>query len=146
MSIIEDAGTEYRLNRRCRECSGRGRIVVGSCAQCGHEILPDAANDQVEDTALPCGHDRECYVERLTSCEQCDGSGRALETVSKRAFDDFQRRRVLRGVALLILALIPPVTLIWAVLSEEPSAVCGSWWYGIMIPAVIAAGWDGSLT
>ena len=49
-----------------------------------------------------------------------------LQRVSNREYQAFQRKRLGRGVVLLVLALIPVVTLLRAGLSTEPGAICGS--------------------
>lgn len=47
------------------------------------------------------------------------------------------RRKVVRGVLVIIMALVPVAALFWAVLSTEAEAICGSWWYGMVLPLLI---------
>lgn len=47
-------------------------------------------------------------------------------------------RKFARGMLVFLMALVPIAALLWAVLSTEPEAVCGSWWYGVLLPLLIA--------
>lgn len=49
-------------------------------------------------------------------------------------------RFYLRILSLVLLALIPLGAVVWAILSQEQQAVCGSWWYGLIAPLVIVLG------
>lgn len=53
-------------------------------------------------------------------------------------------RRVGRGVMVFLMALVPVAALLWAILSTEPAAVCGSWWYGMLLPLLVVGvrGWQ----
>ncbi len=48
------------------------------------------------------------------------------------------RRRIVRGMMVFLMAMVPIAALLWAVLSTEPEAVCGSWWYGVLLPLLLA--------
>lgn len=47
------------------------------------------------------------------------------------------RRRIVRGMMVFLMAMVPIAALLWAVLSTEPEAVCGSWWYGLILPLIL---------
>lgn len=49
----------------------------------------------------------------------------------------FERNRIGRGIIVFLMALVPVVALLWAVLSTEPEAICGSWWYGALLPLLV---------
>jgi hypothetical protein len=127
----------YRIRRRCNSCQGQGNIVFYRCSECGIEFEADRSVEEAGEPSLPCVHGLEAYVESDVVCETCEGAGRVMQVVSKAEFEAARRRRLRRGVVLFMLALIPLIALGWAVLSAEPEAVCGSWWYGILFPAAL---------
>lgn len=129
----------HRLRRRCGNCLGQGHIVVHYCSECGSEYEDDRSVAEGSEAAVPCAHGAEAYMAVEMVCDACKGTGQILEVVSKAEFDAAKGRRLRRGAVLFMLALIPLVALGWAVLNAEPATVCGSWWYGLLLPAAVVA-------
>lgn len=136
----EQVAGSYRLQRRCERCQGQGHIVVRLCSECGQQSMAQTATSDEGEDALPCEHGAAAYVESEVSCGACAGRGRVVQTVGKGEYDAAMRRRLRRGVILFLLALVPLAALSWAVLSADPGVVCGSWWYGILLPVAMVAG------
>ncbi|HZD10365.1 MAG TPA: hypothetical protein VE553_03410 [Candidatus Binatia bacterium] len=134
----------YEVRRRCEVCGGRGAVPIGRCLTCGREVAPGNLEGEAPLEQLPCGHGIENYVERIVSCQACSGSGHVYVHVSHAEYQAYRHKRLLRGVALLGLALVPMVALLWAVLSAEPGTVCGSWWYGLLLPLFTAGARAGA--
>ncbi len=43
------------------------------------------------------------------------------------------KRKLVRGIVLLLVLLVPLVFLTYAFFTREPNLICGNWWYGVMI-------------
>lgn len=123
--------------RNCRACDGHGRLSRPHCALCGQAAPADDAWWEADPDHLPCGHPAAELIE-LIPCDTCDGSGRTRQWVPLAEYRAIRRRAIARGLVLLVAGLIPFVALGIAVYQSGLDALCGSWWYGlILLPAVL---------
>jgi uncharacterized CHY-type Zn-finger protein len=120
----------FKLRQRCERCHGRGHIMQLRCTVCGQAY---SAATLEGDEELRCDHGLESYEESELVCGVCRGSGSLVRSVSKKDFETARRKRFRRGLVLFVLALVPVVVMTLAVITAEPGAVCGSWWYGVVL-------------
>ena len=123
--------------RTCRACEGKGRLRRPHCALCGQEMLPEDPWWRSETGHLPCGHPAVELIETVP-CDACEGTGRSRQWVPLADYQALRRRAIARGFVLLMAGLIPFVALGLAVYQGGLDALCGSWWYGLILLMVMA--------
>jgi len=89
-----------------------------------------------EPLVMPCGHLAEEHLVEVNICPDCRGTGQVRRWISQSEWRSIRRRKVLRGIVLLLIGLIPSGLLAAAVLTNR-QGVCGSWWYGIIWAGLI---------
>ena len=136
MLDIDETGSAFRLRQRCERCNGRGHIIGLRCAICGqvHSGATPEAGDEIR-----CDHGLDSCEESEVVCGVCGGHGSLVRSLSKKEFEMARRKRLRRGLALFLLALVPVVAMTLAVMTAEPGAVCGSWWYGVILFLALVA-------
>jgi hypothetical protein len=130
MQPVEERSVQ--VHRRCRTCEGTGELEQPHCALCGRSLAVDDPWWEADTPFMPCGHDADHHLLEFVPCPACGGSGHSIRWISQADYRARQRRRLLRGVVLLLMGLIPAVALSMAVLTSEPQVLCGSWWYGLV--------------
>lgn len=129
---LAQEGDRVFIWRNCRACEGDGRLRRPQCAVCGQGVPADDVWWENETDYLPCGHLVADLVETVL-CDACDGSGRSRRWVSLDEYQAMRRQAIARGLILLVAGLIPFVALGVAVYQSGLDALCGSWWYGLLL-------------
>ena len=124
MSETVVADPRYKVQRRCAACEGEGVVWASSCPKCGEPLPTDGEWWQHE--LLPCGH--EPFMAQV-DCQVCAGTGSVEHILTEEEYQQLRRKRITRGIFLLILALIPLILLLIAIISREPDLIFGGWWY-----------------
>lgn len=75
----------------------------------------------------------------LMLCDTCEGSGRVNITLTPLEWQKHQRKKRLRGLFLLLLALLPLILLASAIFTRDSQYVCGSTWYGLLTFSLLLA-------
>lgn len=118
-----------KLKQMCPECQGVGDVQLAPyCVLCG---LPVGEEWEEGATLLPCGHAAGTNLGTIAECPTCEGKGKTWQTVTEGEWQRYQRKRVTKGVALMVLGLLPFLALTIAVLSGDPQMICGNFWYGV---------------
>lgn len=119
--------------RPCPHCAGEGLIDFAHCGACGQAIAGDDPWWEADHARLPCGHEAATHLVNVARCSRCAGQGQIWEAMNEREYRSLQRSRLVRGLLLLVLGVIPFALLATAILTAEPANVCGSWWYGVIL-------------
>jgi hypothetical protein len=118
------ADPRYKVQRTCVVCHGEGAVWPASCPECGEKLTADT--DWWQSGLLPCGHE---MIATPTDCQVCDGTGSVTYILSEDEYQQLRRKKITRGIFLLILGLIPLILLLIAIFSREPGLIFGGWWY-----------------
>lgn len=118
--------------RTCPVCGGDEVVRAPHCARCGAAIPEDDPWWETDADTLPCGHPAGEHLVELVQCKECDGSGRVMAWVTETEYRARRRRKLVRGLFLLLAGLIPVALLAWAVFTRDTQYVCGSLWYGVV--------------
>ncbi len=133
---LAQEGDRVLIWRTCRACDGDGRLLRPHCALCGQDAPPANVLQERAADLLPCGHPAADLTPTVL-CDACNGSGRSRQWVSLVEYQAIRRRAVVRGLVLLVAGLIPFVALGIAVYQSGLDALCGSWWYGLLLLVAI---------
>lgn len=133
---LAQEGDRVLVRRNCRACDGDGRLARPHCAICRHEVPAGDAWWERNATYLPCGHPAADLVETVP-CDVCEGSGRSRQWMSLSEYQAIRRRTIARGIVLLVAGLAPFVALGIAVYQGGLDNLCGSWWYGLVLPPAL---------
>jgi predicted nucleic acid binding AN1-type Zn finger protein len=68
-------------------------------------------------------------IAAASACEACDGTGSVEHVLTEDEYQELRRKKIKRGVFLLILGLIPLIVLLISIFSQNPDLIFGSWWY-----------------
>jgi hypothetical protein len=118
------ADPRYKVQRTCAVCQGEGVVWASSCPECGAALT--AESDWWRNDLLPCGHE---MIAAASACEACVGTGSVEYILTEDEYQELRRKKIKRGVFLLILGLIPLIVLLIAIFSQNPDLIFGSWWY-----------------
>jgi hypothetical protein len=129
---------QKKVMRPCPGCQGRGLVNDPHCQDCGQRLAPTNAWWETNDEILPCGHPAAALIETVT-CPECGGNGRYPQSISHAQWQQWRRRKMLIGAALLIALLLPVAAVAAAVADAYPGYVCGSWWYGMIVAGLFVS-------
>ena len=124
MSDITMIDPRYKVQRTCSACRGEGIELLIACPECGELITADFDWEQAE--YLSCGHEVTAVQ---ADCQVCQGSGSVPYILTEEEYQQLRRKRLIRGIFLLILALIPLILLLLAIISRDPNLRFGAPWY-----------------
>ena len=124
MSETIIADPRYKVQRTCATCQGNGFVWASSCPECGEPLTADT--DWWQHDRLPCGHE---ILAAPDPCQVCGGTGSVAYTLTEEEYQQLRRKRIRRGIFLLILGLIPIILLLIAIFSQNPDLIFGGWWY-----------------
>lgn len=120
----------HSVRRRCPACKGEGLVERPLVEPPADERPPDVLWWEQEEALLGEGQLLVPDLVEMVSCATCGGEGRVTVWLSLEEYRALQRRRLRRGVVLLIVGLIPFLFLLSAILAD-PEMLCGRWWYGL---------------
>ena len=124
MSDITMTDPRYKVQRTCAACSGEGIVLLNACPECREPIVSDKGWWQEE--LLPCGHKATAVQ---TNCDVCEGQGSVRYILTEEEYQQLRRKRIIRGILLLLLGLLPFILLLIAIISRDPDLIFGSPWY-----------------
>jgi hypothetical protein len=116
------------IHKKCHVCHGEGVLLVPMCADCQEMLTADT--DWWQTDSLPCDHKTEDYlIEAQQTCQACAGQGWYEYYLTEHEYRVLRRQKIVRGIFLLLLALLPFIVLLIAIISREPGLMFGNWWY-----------------
>lgn len=120
----------FWIRRRCPGCGGAGMRERPLDQRLDAVGRPDIPSWECEAALLGEGQLVEPDLEELVPCRTCAGEGTILVQLTPQAYRRWRRRRLLRGILLFLLGLIPLLVLGLAI-AANPEMLCGRWWYGL---------------
>lgn len=120
----------HKTRRRCPDCRGEGVVEQPLVDYPGGEGLLETLAWEREEALLGEGQMVAPDLVEMVSCSHCGGTGRVMVSLSAEEYRALRRRRLRRGIVLLVLALLPFLVLLGVILAD-PQMLCGRWWYGI---------------
>jgi hypothetical protein len=124
MSDITLTDSRYEVTRACLACQGEGVVLAAACPECGEPLTADP--QWWQNVFLACGH--ETAVAEQT-CQACGGNGAVKHILTEEEYQTLRRKKIVRGIFLLILGLLPFILLLIAIIAREPNLIFGNWWY-----------------
>lgn len=114
----------YQVQRTCSTCRGQGHIILENCPECGESLTTEV--DWWLEESLPCGHEAAAIQ---LDCESCKGHGSILYTLTEEEYQQLRLKKLIRGIFLLILGLLPFILLLIAIFARDPKLLFGAPWY-----------------
>ena len=136
MNLEEKAVLRYRV---CQTCAGEKVISSPAfCKICNQTLPADNPWWENEETLLPCGHSEDNLFETISRCPECKGTGKSKQWVTLSDSEWLFHRYRLLIYAILGLAIYCLILgLLYYFLSVQGmTLICGSWWYGLILPAL----------
>ena len=124
MSDIHTINPCYKVQRTCTACDGEGSVFLTACSECGEPVSADV--NWWQEDKLACEHDVTAVQ---SNCEVCGGHGSVTHILTEEEYQVLRRKKIIRGIFLLLLGLLPFILLLIAIIARDPDLIFGAPWY-----------------